>query len=250
MKIQIHNRFNNEIMYSGEYNSLRDMIISLVSEGKSFSGAICSVADLSVADLSGADLSDADLSDADLSDADLSGADLSGADLSDANLSGADLSDANLSGADLSDADLSGANLSGADLKNVVRNCVDELTILRFQAGNIRALKLVTDKYKSPMLHGRNGIPFDCHVGKILKSNDAERDERINCARGISVATPNWILHNYKEGYRIVLVEHKAKDIAAIPIGTDGKYRISKGKVVAEISIEELRGEKKKRKNK
>src|SRR3972149_3676518 len=165
MKIQIHNRFNNEIMYSGEYNSLRDMIISLVSEGKSFSGAICSVADLSVADLAGAVLY----------------------------------------GANLSDADLSGANLSGADLKNVVRNCVDELTILRFQAGNIRALKLVTDKYKSPMLHGRNGIPFDCHVGKILKSNDAERDERINCARGISVATPNWILHNYKEGYRIVM---------------------------------------------
>jgi len=64
MKITIKNRFTDEIMHEGEYDSLRDMISSLVSKGKSLSGA----------NLSGADLSDAYLSGANLSRANLSGA--------------------------------------------------------------------------------------------------------------------------------------------------------------------------------
>jgi uncharacterized protein YjbI with pentapeptide repeats len=105
MKIEIKNRFTDEIILCGEYESIKDCL----QRNKG--------ADLSGANLSGADLRGADLSDADLRDADLYCADLSGADLSGANLSGADLRSADLRGADLSGADLRGANLSGADLR-------------------------------------------------------------------------------------------------------------------------------------
>ena len=68
---------SSEVLFSGEANSLRDLVIK----------AVASRAYLSGADLSGAYLSGADLSRAYLSGADLSGADLSGADLSRAYLS-------------------------------------------------------------------------------------------------------------------------------------------------------------------
>jgi len=82
MNIEIKNRFNNEIIICGEYESIKDCL----QKNRS-------------ADLSGADLSGANLSRANLFGSDLSGADLSGADLSRANLFGSDLSRANLSGA-------------------------------------------------------------------------------------------------------------------------------------------------------
>ena len=86
MKIEIKNRFTNEIILCGEYESVRDCLEK--NKKADLSVADLSVADLSVADLSGANLSRANLSGADLSRADLSGADLSGADLSVADLSG------------------------------------------------------------------------------------------------------------------------------------------------------------------
>jgi uncharacterized protein YjbI with pentapeptide repeats len=98
MKIEIRNRFNNDIIFSGEYESFKEAILK------------------NIANLSRADLSRANLSGANLYGANLYGANLYGADLSRANLSRANLSRANLSGANLYGADLSRANLSGADL--------------------------------------------------------------------------------------------------------------------------------------
>ncbi len=56
MKIEIRNRFNNDIIFSGEYESFKEAILK------------------NIADLSGANLSGANLYGADLSGADLSGA--------------------------------------------------------------------------------------------------------------------------------------------------------------------------------
>jgi len=109
MKIEIKNRYTDEIMLCGEYESVKDC---LEKNRK-------------------ANLSEADLSRANLSRADLSRANLSGANLSRAYLSEADLSRANLSGAYLSEADLSGADLSGA--KNYVSCHVFWLEIIRRQ---------------------------------------------------------------------------------------------------------------------
>ena len=119
MKIEIKNRYTDEIMLCGEYESVKDC---LEKNRK---------ANLSEADLSGAYLSEADLSRAYLSGANLYGANLSRANLSRADLSGANLSEADLSGAYLYGADLSGADLSGA--KNYVSCHVFWLEIIRRQ---------------------------------------------------------------------------------------------------------------------
>jgi hypothetical protein len=104
MYTEIKNRYNDAIIISGEYDSIKDAL-------EKNSGANLYRADLYKADLSGADLSGANLSGANLSGANLSGANLYKADLSGANLYKADLSGANLYKANLYKADLSGANL-------------------------------------------------------------------------------------------------------------------------------------------
>ena len=92
--IEIKNRFNGQVIFGGEYDTLLEAVIAAVNGG-------------------------ANLHDANLRDADLSGANLRGANLSGANLSDADLRDADLSGANLSDANLRDADLSGAVGGNV-----------------------------------------------------------------------------------------------------------------------------------
>jgi len=116
MKFEIKNRWNGEIIFSLETESLKLCVEAAVKAGVNLTGANLSGADLSDANLTGANLSGADLSDANLSGADLSGADLSCADLSCADLSCANLSRAYLPGANLSRAYLPGAYLSRANL--------------------------------------------------------------------------------------------------------------------------------------
>ncbi len=116
MKIQIKNRFDLNIIFETDADSLKIAVEIAVKSGADLYGANLYGANLSGANLSGADLYGADLSGANLSGANLSGANLYGANLYGANLYGADLSGADLSGANLYGANLSGANLSGANL--------------------------------------------------------------------------------------------------------------------------------------
>jgi hypothetical protein len=114
MKIQIKSRFNGNLIFETDAESLGAAVLAAIAAKANLSGA-----NLFGADLSGADLSGANLFGADLSGANLFGANLSGANLSRANLSRANLSRADLSRANLSRADLSGANLSRADLYEI-----------------------------------------------------------------------------------------------------------------------------------
>jgi hypothetical protein len=217
------------------------------------SGAALSWAALSRADLSGADLSEANLSWANLSGADLSEANLSGANLSGANLSGADLSSADLSwaalsGADLSGADLFGADLSGADLssadlswaalsgaKGVNKYITSPLYLLQDQPGEIHAYKLVTVGGEGPY---NGGIKYE--IGESYSVEDASTDENKKCAAGINLATLDWCIGEWRKGYRILIAEFKATDISAIPIGSDGKFRVHRCKIVGEKYLSEL----------
>jgi uncharacterized protein YjbI with pentapeptide repeats len=194
------------------------------------SGANLSGAYLSRADLSGADLSGAYLSGANLSRADLSGAYLSGADLSRANLSGAYLSGANLSGADLSRANLSGADLSGA--KNYTPERTTALAALPYLTGKIQAFKLVDAKGMSP-IHSKR---LQYEVGKVVEEPNANTDPGSHCGAGLNVADLPWVLREWSQGQRIFLVEHTAKDIACVPHGTDGKYRVVRLKVLKDLT--------------
>jgi uncharacterized protein YjbI with pentapeptide repeats len=181
-----------------------------------------------------ADLSGADLSGADLSRADLSGADLSGADLSGAYLSGADLNGAYLSGADLSGANLSRANLNGAVGFDPRRT--NALLMLLDQPGAIRAYKLVDAEGRSPI---QSVGKLTYRLGETVEVADANTDPLVDCAAGVNVATLPWVMREWRAGYRILVVEFTAADIAAIPVG-DGKFRLHRCTVVGEQDLSEL----------
>ena len=147
-----------------------------------------------------------------------------------ANLSGADLSGANLSGAYLSRADLSGANLSGA--YGITPELSTPLLMLLDQPGKIRAYKLVNEKNEGPI---NGGLKYP--VGKTVKVGDADSNPLQQCAAGINVATLDWCLREWKPGYRILIVEFTAKDIACIPTATDGKFRLHRCDVIKEKKL-------------
>jgi hypothetical protein len=203
------------------------------------SGANLSGADLSRAHLSGADLSGAYLSGADLSGAYLSGADLSGADLSGAYLSGADLSGADLSGADLSGAYLSGADLSGADLSRAAgiaaELCTDLLILFAQPGPKLRAYKLVDSKYKSPI---QSTGKLTYKIGARIEAKNVNADPMEHCGEGINVATLPWVLREWRDGWRVLLVEFDKADLICIPTATDGKFRVKAVDVIEELQLD------------
>jgi Pentapeptide repeats (8 copies) len=240
--MKIYNKYTNKVIFEDDSLTIKETLIKANLSGANLSradlsranlsGANLSRAYLSVADLSRANLSRADLSRANLSRADLSRANLSRADLSGADLSRANLSGANLSGANLSEADLSGAHLSEADLSNV-KNLFSQLDILLDQKGKQYAYKYVKFDYSSPI----NGNLI-YSVGKIIIENDYETDKRLNCGRGINIASKQWCLTNMNKSiHKLLLVSYQVKDIVCIPYTTDGKFRVKKIKVEKEIII-------------
>jgi uncharacterized protein YjbI with pentapeptide repeats len=218
MKFEIKHRFNGSILFVIETNSLKLAVDAAVR---------------SRADLSGANLSRADLSGANLSGADLSGANLSGANLSGADLSLADLSGANLSGADLSRAYLSLANLSGAD--GINKYLTTHLYGMLDQHDPLVAYKLVTADGIGPF---NGGITY-C-VGSTYEEPSADTDEQTACGAGINLASLDWCIRHYQPGYRILIAEFHKADIAAIPIGSDGKFRVRRCRIVGEKDPKEL----------
>ena len=212
MKFEIKHRFTGAILFAVETKSLKLAVEMAVNSG---------------ANLRGANLSGANLRGANLSDAYLRGA----------NLSDAYLSDAYLRGANLSDADLSGANLRGAYLrgaKGIPKYRTTPLYLLLDQVGKIRAYKLTNANDEGPTYGGIKYI-----VGQTVKEK-ACTDETSQCDYGISVATLDWCINNWCQGYKIKVVEFSRADIACIPIASDGKFRVSKCKVISEKDLTEF----------
>ncbi len=223
MKFEIKNRFEGNVLASFECESFKVAVELAVKSDANLSDANLSRANLSDANLSRANLSGASLSRANLSDANLSRADLSRADLSDANLS-----DANLSRADLYDANLSGAN-------GINKYLTTPLTILLDQPGKTRAYKLVNQNMEGPF---NGGIKYE--IGEVYEVADANIDDKQQCAKGINLATLDWCMKNWQLGYRILIAEFEAKDIACIPLGTDGKFRVFRCQIVGEKDLKEI----------
>ena len=97
MLIKITSRFDSKrVIYEGDSETLKDLLVKAASEG--------------------ADLTGADLTGADLTGVNLRGADLRGTYLTDVNLRGADLTGADLTGADLRGANLEGAKIDGEEI--------------------------------------------------------------------------------------------------------------------------------------
>jgi hypothetical protein len=188
---------------------------------------------LAGADLAGANLEGAYLARANLEGANLVGAYLEGAYLAGANLEGANLVGAYLAGADLARANLEGANLAGA--KGIQRCKTTPLLLLLDQPGKIRAYKLVTKGGIGPF---NGGLEYE--IGKRVEVADADSNHGEPCAAGINVADLIWCAREWRDGYRILIVEFEAKDIACIPTATNGKFRLHRCDVVGEKDLVEL----------
>jgi len=150
-------------------------------------------------------------------------------------LSGVNLSGVNLSGADLSGANLYGANLSGADLagaKGLNKYLSTPLLFLYDQPGLIRAYKLVTAKNTGPYYP-----EYIYTFGSDYNCDDADDNPLTQCGKGISLATLDWCIKEWKPGYKILIAEFTAVDIAAIPTATNGKFRVRKCKIVGEKDL-------------
>ena len=154
----------------------------------------------------------------------------------------ADLSRANLYGADLYGANLSGANLSRANLygaKNISKYLSTPLYFLLDQPGKIRAYKLINDNGEGPFNGGIN------YLNEKEFTARANMDEQEPCAAGINLATLDWCMKEWHEGYRILIMEFTAKRTdgthnICIPIGSDGKFRVWECKRVGEKDLKEL----------
>ena len=205
MKYEIKNRWDGKVIYQDEAESFLALVQAAVKSG-------------------------VNLSRANLYMANLPGANLSGADLSRANLSGA-----NLSGADLSRANLYGANLYGVDGMN--KHICTPLLMLLDQPGKIRAYKLVNENFEGPYY---GGIKYTKSKKAVVCDGDANCDERADCGAGISLATLDWCMKEWKPGYHILVAEFKASDIAAIPTATDGKFRVKTCVIVGMKDLEEI----------
>lgn len=77
-------------------------------------------------------------------------------------------------------------------------------------------------------------------TGAVLWEGDVNTDPEDPCGAGINVATLDWCLANHWPAHRVLIVEFTAADIAAIPAGTDGKFRLWACQVIAEKDIRQL----------
>ena len=250
-------------LWSDDKPTVRESLVAAVGAGAYLTGADLAGANLAGADLAGAnlaradltgaylagayltgaylaraDLAGADLARAYLAGANLTGAYLAGADLARAYLAGADLAGANLAGADLAGADLAGAYLTGAYLtgaKGINPHRTTPLLMLHDQPGLIRAYKLVNEDGEG---HVNGGLKYV--IGESVEVADANTNVTEHCAAGVNVATLDWCMHGWRAGYRILVVEFTAADIAAIPTATDGKFRLFRCKVVGEKDLREI----------
>ena len=219
MRVEIKNRISGSVLFTAEAGSIKLAVEAAVKSG---------------ANLSGADLYGAILRDAFLDGANLSGADLHGANLSGANLYGANLRGAILDGAFLVDANLRGAILDGA--KGINKYICTPLLMLLDQPGPIRAYKLVTAEGKGPQYPSK----FTYAVGRDYYEENANCDDTEECAAGINLCTLDWAIKEWRIGFRILIAEFTAKDIAAIPIATDGKFRVKRCSIVGEKDLKKI----------
>jgi len=230
MKFSIKHRDTGSVLFEVEADSFVRAIES----------AVHLVADLSRADLAEANLSEANLAEANLAEANLAEANLARANLARANLSGANLARANLARANLSEANLaeanlSGANLAGADLSGASgiqpERCTP-LLILLDQVGPIRAYKLVTGAFVGAFF---GGIKYQ--LDQVYEVSEPNCDPSQQCGAGINLATLDWCLREWRDGYRILIAEFTAADIACVPTATDGKFRVRRCRIVGEKDV-------------
>ena len=154
------------------------------------------------------------------------------------------LRDSNLRGSNLRGSDLRGSNLRGSNLrdsnlrdsKGANKNLVTPLRILLDQPGPVRAYKLVNENGEGPFNGGINYLNLKVDQFSVPS---VDTDENKLCAPGIHLATLDWCMHEWKQGYRILIMEFIAADLC-VPTATDGKFRVRACRRVGEKDLKEI----------
>ena len=111
------------------------------------------------------------------------------------------------------------------------------MLMLLEQPGRMRLYKLVTATGDSP-ISSYGSLRYE--VGKTVQVKGANTDPLVVCGAGVNVADLPWCIQHWQTGYRILVVEFTAKDIATIPTATDGKIRLHRCTVVGEKDLVDL----------
>ena len=219
-----------KILYKAKAVSLKDCCQKAVEADANLRGAYLRGAYLEGAYLRGANLEGAYLRGAYLEGAYLRGAYLEGANLRDANLEGAYLRGAYLEGANLEGAYLEGAYLEGA--KGINKYITTPMYILLEQSNPVRAYKIVNSENTGIY---NPGLIYE--IGKLIQVDKWNDDETDSCGAGINLASLDWCLKEWREGYKILVCEFKKKDIVCIPISSDGKFRVKACTPIKELDL-------------
>ncbi len=108
-----------------------------------------------------------------------------------------------------------------------------DLEKLKTFKGTVRAYKGVTQDYGSPTKTQFNP-KLSYRIGDTPEIVDADTSDT-DCAKGVNLGPKKYVEQQYK-GHRHMAVEFECpKDLASVPAGTDGKFRVFRCKVVKEL---------------
>jgi hypothetical protein len=120
-------------------------------------------------------------------------------------------------------------------VKNLNKYITTPLYLLLEQPDKIRAYKIIKSNGEG-IYNG--GLIYK--VGESVEEKDADTDEKKDCGKGINLATLDWCIREWKKGYKILIAEFTKDDIACIPIGSHGKFRVFRCKIVGEKNLKEI----------
>ena len=164
MNIKILSRWNDAVLFEGEFETLISALEEAVRKGAYLEGA-------------------------NLEGANLGGANLKGAYLEGANLGGANLEGANLKGANLKGAYLEGAYLEGAYLNHIKADLFDVLLRAPGEVGALRQA-LVDGKVDGSTYTG----DCACLIGTIANARGCAKDELKTITPNSSRPAESWFI--------------------------------------------------------
>lgn len=107
--------------------------------------------------------------------------------------------------------------------------------------GRVRAYKLTKADGTGPHYPS---ITYE--VGETVEVSDADENPGNDCAKGINLASLEWAkreMATVNTAKRIFAVEFDAPtDLAVVPTGTDGKFRVHRALVVEEVDVAAAEG--------
>ena len=97
------------------------------------------------------------------------------------------------------------------------------------------AYKLVTEDYTGPFYPS-----IEYLVGTEVSVEKWNDDPTQECGSGINLATLDWVIREWNDGYRILQVECYPAEGICVPNNSDGKFRVKRCNVLKEMDLVEL----------